>query len=265
MAYTIFYKDGSLVRQVSAGWYRSGTDLLPLLTSQSELPVPPGEPTGALWFTMPARTSSNPVVFAHFFPPYPPRIDNVTPSEDYYARNFLTITGESGAHQAYGGMLRDRPYPLAVSGAGWDINDMSDWIRDAKAAGIDGFYVNLFGPYSASNWNWTWALRLRDAAIRDHPAFPIIPMIDTSTAVAYYTATATQVADDINRFAATQYALPGDGRMLVGTFNFEKRTVSFWDSVATATVTNHSIDIAYVGVVNNSGDIAGHSAVTAVC
>ena len=51
------------------------------------------------------------LVFAHYFPPFPISIDNVDPSNDYYARNYLTIDGENGKYAQYGGFLRDRPVP----------------------------------------------------------------------------------------------------------------------------------------------------------
>ncbi|MDP9416414.1 MAG: hypothetical protein M3P48_00915, partial [Actinomycetota bacterium] len=71
----------------------------------------------ALPFDLPASSTlqaSPRLVFAHYMPSLPISLDNQDPSTDYYARNFLTPTGEGGKHVAYGGYLRDRPMPRPV-------------------------------------------------------------------------------------------------------------------------------------------------------
>ena len=90
-------------------------------------------------------------VFAHYFPPYPLSIDNQPTSRDYYTRQYLTINGENGKHRAYGGLLRDRPLGRGTRSGTWQIKDMRQEIRQAQAAGIDGFTLDVLG-FSGRTW-----------------------------------------------------------------------------------------------------------------
>ena len=76
----------------------------------------PAPSAGLLAFDLPTPDvlrNSPRKVFAHYVPSLPLSVDNVAPTADYYARNYLTATGEGGIHVAYGGFLRDRPQPRA--------------------------------------------------------------------------------------------------------------------------------------------------------
>ena len=80
--------------------------------------------------------ASDKLVFAHYFSPYPISIDNADSAADYYTRNYLSPTGEGGKHAAYGGYLRDRPLPRAVTAdADWRYQDMLTEVKRANAAG----------------------------------------------------------------------------------------------------------------------------------
>lgn len=76
--------------------------------------APPTVPAGPLPFELPStatlRASSH-KVFAHYFTPYPISLNNKAGADDYYTKNYLNPAGESGKHAAYGGLLRDRPFP----------------------------------------------------------------------------------------------------------------------------------------------------------
>lgn len=56
-------------------------------------------------------------MFAHYFTPYPLSLDNASADGDYYTRNYLNPGGESGKHEKYGGLLRDRPLPTPPKAA----------------------------------------------------------------------------------------------------------------------------------------------------
>lgn len=84
------------------------------------------------------------LVFAHYFTPYPLSPDNAPAQEDYYTREYLDPDGEDGRHAAYGGLLRDRPVPVPPGpDASWELANHMTEIRQAQAAGIDGFTANM--------------------------------------------------------------------------------------------------------------------------
>ena len=120
-------------------------------------------------------------MFAHYFPPYPISIDNQPAASDYYSDNYLTIEGEGGKHAAYGGWLRDRPLPRdPIPVADWRVEDLRTEVRQAKAAGIDGFTVNIL---SLSGSNWTASVNLMRAA-DDVGGFTIVPNVDATASIA---------------------------------------------------------------------------------
>lgn len=57
----------------------------------------------------------------------------------YCARNHLSPAGEGGIHQAYGGLLRDRPALRAPIAGDYQLEGMKREIRAAVAAGLGGF------------------------------------------------------------------------------------------------------------------------------
>lgn len=198
------------------------------------------------FFKMPDLSSSNKLVFAHYFGPYPIHITNVLPSNDYYANNYLRATGESSKFITTGGLLRDRPWLMPLGASTWEYDDTKQDIAWAKDAGINGFYVNLMSldPANANNRRY---LKLRDAATASYPGFSVIPMVDVSAKSSLYTATATDVAALIASFASSSHRL-SDGRMLVGSFEHESRTSSWWNSVWSTLSSTYGITAAPVAV-----------------
>ena len=96
---------------------------LPVLVGFTWAPAPrtldpaPMQPAAAAhYFHSEGVEKQNPrKVFAHYIPSFPISIDNKDSDQDYYATQYLTVRGENGIHAAYGGYLRDRPLPRAVS------------------------------------------------------------------------------------------------------------------------------------------------------
>lgn len=139
----------------------------PVLTVGTEsVPLPFDLPASAV------LRASEKKVFAHYFSPYPISFDNAPSSQDNYATQFLSPSGESGIHQAYGGMLRDRPVPRPpISDPNWMNLDYRTEVRQAKSAGLDGFTVDLLdldGP------QWGRFLNLLSATEAVDPAFDLV-------------------------------------------------------------------------------------------
>ncbi|QFY11104.1 DNRLRE domain-containing protein [Nonomuraea phyllanthi] len=219
---------------------RASGDRGPRLTvTYTEAPA-----AGPLPFTLPSTAqlrASGKKVFAHYFTPYPVSLDNQAPANDYYARNYLNPDGESGKHAAYGGLLRDRPLGRDPLGGDWALADFETEVRQAVAAGLDGFTVDILSLTSA---HWTRVQKLITAAENVDPGFSIVLMPDmnglaSAGSDAFASAMAQLAASD------SVYRL-GDGRLVVAPFKAEARTAAWWSDWMETMRTEHGIEVALV-------------------
>ncbi len=204
-------------------------------------PLPYGQPSTA------ALRGSAHKVFAHYFPPYPISLDNKDGGSDYYARNYLPASGEGGKHTAYGGLLRDRPLPRAPLSGDWRLADMKTEVRQAIAAGIDGFTVDIL---SLSSDNWTRTKLLIQAAGQVDAGFRIVLMPDMTTLGGDAGALAAAMAE----LAASPsvYRL-ADGRLVISPFKAEQQSATWWQSFLTAMKDTHHLPVAFVPVFLDFG------------
>lgn len=238
--FNVSYWDGTTETGASVEFY-SGTGAPP--------PPPPGTPTEGLAFDLsPALTASSPkLVFAHYFPPYPRSLDNKDPSVDYYANGYLAQNGESGSHAVYGGLLRNRPMGRAPLVGDYTTLDMQSEIDNARAAGLNGFFVDMLSA-SASSTNTTRAMHLIQVAGAYVPdgSFKVVPMVDT-TASLTTGLTTDQLSDRIAAYAAgpSAWFLP-DGRFVVSSFKGETYNAAWWDTLFTNMQTRHGLNVAFL-------------------
>lgn len=221
-------------------------------------PAPiPEVATAGLFFQLPATYTGPKLYMAHFYPPYPRRIENIPAdgvdlaSSDYYSRNYLNPTGGSETQNApFGGVLRTRPMPLVPvpSGQSFETDNARRELNDAKDAGLDGFFTNIT---NISGANLLRCTQLRDVAAAEFPGFIVAPMLDTSSASALSTAAPAAVASLIAGFAnkpCTKYLT--DGRMLIGSFQGDTQTVAWWTSLQSTLLATYNITIAVCGSYN---------------
>ncbi|MET7464044.1 endo-1,3-alpha-glucanase family glycosylhydrolase [Nonomuraea sp. NPDC005501] len=199
---------------------------------------------GPLPFTLAgtaALRASGKKVFAHYFTPYPVSLDNQAPAGDYYARNYLKPEGESGKHAAYGGLLRDRPIGRAPLSGDYALADFKTEVKQAIAAGLDGFTVDILSVTSA---HWTRVQNLIKAAEAVDPGFKIVLMPDTNGLASVDSAT---LASSIAKLAASKsvYRL-ADNRLVVAPFKAEGRTAAWWADWMKTMETKHGIKVALV-------------------
>ncbi|MGW0801404.1 endo-1,3-alpha-glucanase family glycosylhydrolase [Nonomuraea sp. NPDC002799] len=199
---------------------------------------------GPLPFTLPgtaALRASGKKVFAHYFTPYPLSLDNQAPANDYYARNYLKPEGESGKHAAYGGLLRDRPLGRDPITGDYALADFKTEIKQAIAAGLDGFTVDILSVTSA---HWTRVQSLIKAAEAVDPGFKIVLMPDTNGLASVDSAT---LATAMAKLAASKsvYRL-ADNRLVVAPFKAEGRTAAWWSDWMKTMETTHGIKVALV-------------------
>jgi Glycosyl hydrolase family 71. len=190
------------------------------------------------------------MVFAHYFPPYPISLDNVTPSSDYYTRNYLSPWGEGSAYLAVGGLLRARPLPRAPLSGNWRVADLTTEVDQAADAGINGFTVDVL---SLSGMNWTTTTDLMAAATASGRAFHVVPNLDVTTSIGQ--TSPAQVAASLAQLyaSAAAYRLP-DGRYVLSTFKAEGESVAWWSQVTSILKNTYHKPIALISVFLNSSD-----------
>lgn len=189
----------------------------------------------------------SPKVFAHYFTPYPVSLDNKPATSDYYQRGYLDPYGENSKHLAYGGLLRDRPLGRSPLTGDWQLAHMQTEVRQARAAGVDGFFVDVL---SLTSEQWTRTVRLMDAATKENSGFVVVPQLDMTTSAGK--ASSAQVADKLVQLAAkpSQYRL-ADGRVVVSAFKAEAKDPSWWKQVIDL-MANRGIRVAFSPVLLNA-------------
>ncbi|MER6583368.1 endo-1,3-alpha-glucanase family glycosylhydrolase [Nonomuraea sp. NPDC001023] len=203
-----------------------------------------GQTDGPLPFVLPGKAAlrgSARKVFAHYFTPYPVSLDNQAPAGDYYARNYLKPDGEGGKHAAYGGLLRDRPVGRDPISGDYALADFKTEVKQAVAAGLDGFTVDILSITSA---HWTRVQNLIKAAEAVDPEFKIVLMPDTNGLASVDSAA---FAAAMAKLAASKsvYRL-ADDRLVVAPFKAEGRTAAWWAAWMRTMETEHGVKVALV-------------------
>ncbi|MCX5403326.1 endo-1,3-alpha-glucanase family glycosylhydrolase [Streptomyces sp. NBC_00335] len=204
-------------------------------------------PTGALPFDLPqpaalrSGAAGKKLVFAHYFTPYPLSLDNANADVDYYTRNYLKPDGESGKHARYGGLLRDRPPPVAPKAGNWELANLQQEVRTARAAGIDGFTLDLL---SLSGKNLERCNLLMEAARSVDPGFKIMLMPDMTSLGTDDPAVLADLLADLGTSPAA-HRLP-DGRLVVSPFKAEEKSAAWWTRVMDVLKSRHGIRTAFV-------------------
>jgi hypothetical protein len=194
-------------------------------------------------------TGNGKKVYAHYFPPYPISIENGVAATDYYAKNYLTVNGEGGIHASYGGLLRDRPASRAPLAGDWKVEDLKTEVRQAMAAGINGFTLNIM---SLSGRNWEASVNLMKAAAAVSPNFKIIPMIDGTASVG------SQTASAIATKLAELYAYPSaekapTGAFELSSFKAENKSVAWWTAIIQS-LKSRGITVSFSAIFLNAND-----------
>jgi hypothetical protein len=198
--------------------------------------IPAVMPSATALFNSPKR------VFAHYFHPFPVSIDNAAPPNDYYNKNYLTKTGESGKWVTQGGFLRQRPLGVTASAkSNWQQLNMESEVRAAIARGITGFTFDSMSATDATDSNSALHLMLAAAHAVDS-RFKIVVMPD----IAVLGSDSNTVVEIIATAAASPAAYRlSDGRLVVSAFDAGLNPASWWLSVISR-LTSQGIHIAFV-------------------
>lgn len=204
-------------------------------------------PAGALPFDLPqpaalrSGSAGKKLVFAHYFTPYPLSLDNASADADYYTRNYLNPDGEGGKHERYGGLLRDRPLPVLPKDGNWELANLQQEVRTARAAGIDGFTLDLL---SLSGKNRERCELLMEAARSVDPGFKVMLMPDMTSLKDEDPGVLADALADLGK-APSAHRLP-DGRLVVSPFKAEARSAAWWSQVMDLMNSRHGISTALV-------------------
>lgn len=215
-------------------------------------------PAGALPFDLPqpadlrSGAAGKKLVFAHYFTPYPLSLDNASADADYYTRNYLKPDGESGKHERYGGLLRDRPLPVPPKGVDWELANLRQEVRTARAAGIDGFTLDLL---SLSGKNLERSNLLMEAARSVDPAFKIMLMPDMTSLKTDDPGVLAGLLAELAK-APAAHRLP-DGRLVVSPFKAEEKSAAWWTRALDILKTRHGIRTAFVPLFLDFGAHSG--------
>lgn len=99
---------------------------------------------------VPGSSVTTKKVFAHYTPEFPLSLDNNPPASDFYQNAYLTPTGESGKHTAYGGLLRDRP--VGVSSGTTQTNGWTMvWNDEFTGSSVDSSKWNVRNNTTQNN------------------------------------------------------------------------------------------------------------------
>lgn len=218
-------------------------------TGVAKAPEAAAATTTYLPFDKPSLSTSSKLVFAHYLPSLPISLDNKTASSDYYTVNYLPPTGEGGVHQAYGGFLRDRPLGRSsLSTTAWRVADMETEVRQAMAAGIDGFAVDILGT-STSVQTYANMTNLLQAAHNVSPTFKIMLQPDMAAMASKDLASIAAVTASLAKYPAA--FRNSNGHLVVSPFQAERRSVSWWTSFKSTMATTYGYTVDLFPVLNN--------------
>ncbi len=202
--------------------------------------------SAVLPFDLPSTAAlhgSDKQVFAHYVPWYPLSLDNKAASApDYYNKNYVAANGEKGKYAAHGGLLRDRPFTRApIATADWKVRDMETEIRQAQAAGIDGFVVSItsFGntrTYRAVQDLLVAAEKVGNFSIMLRPNMIAAGIKDLG---------ADKFAAEMAVLAKSPAAYRlKDGRLVFSPFMAESDSIPFWQSFLTG-MKRRGVNVAF--------------------
>jgi hypothetical protein len=221
---------------------------------------PPPSTSGPMPIVMPSSATLRAAprkLFAHYFTQYPKSYDNAWPG--YYAQ-YNRPGGDPADSAIYGGWFTNKPANTVARprSGDWQLEDMKDEVREAIAAGYDGFTMNVL---ALSGYHWERIDRMYAAAAAVDTGFKILLMPD-----AYAGGTADQnLLADRASYLATTYPNTAfklaDGRLVISPFMAEGRTPTWW-SQWIANMNGRGHQIAFVPCfLNYGGNIANYRSI----
>ena len=236
-----------LIPAVSAGLLLAGTVATPATAATTPAAAVVGAASGPV--DVPAVSTHKKLVFAHYFTPYPISLDNKPASSDYYTINYLNPAGENGKFATSGGLLRDRPLPSTPVIGDWKLENQKTEVRQAIAAGIDGFSIDILG---LTGGNWDSILSMMDAAHAVSPSFKVMLMPDMTSATGGYDQATLAGKMAILAAYPAAYRI-STGALVIAPFKGEAQTPAWWTTFITTMSSSYGIKVAFLPVFLATG------------
>lgn len=199
-------------------------------------------------FQMPSPFAFSKRVFAHYFPPFPLSIGNQPAATDYYQEQYLTIEGEGGIHDKYGGYLRARPLPVPVGPAATFFQaNMQFEVAMAIARGITVFAFDITSITDALDPAGRLHAMLAAAQAVD-PRFGVAPMFDMNASPPTQAQAVALLASLAQQPSAMRLA---DGRLVFAAFNATLQTLAFWQGII-GSLNAQGVNVAFLPVLLGS-------------
>ena len=208
--------------------------------------------------TGPRLSITNKPVFAHYFPPYPVSLDNATPTRDYYATQYLSPTGESSKFAWCGGLLRDRPLGRSPVSGDFQLADMRREVQQAKAAGLNGFAVDILTT-NTSDRNWYLIEKLLSAAATEGN-FSIMLQPDMWAMGGISTSSFAKAVARLAKYSATYRV---GGYVIVAPFNAEAKSATWYRDALNAMRSSYGVKATLLPVFLDASKMSSYSSVSA--
>ncbi|HAM45993.1 MAG TPA: hypothetical protein DCM67_13360 [Propionibacteriaceae bacterium] len=200
---------------------------------------------------------TNKPVSAHYFPPYPVSLDNASPSRDYYATQYLRPTGEGSKFAWCGGLLRDRPLGRSSISGDYQLADMRTEVREAKAAGLDGFAVDILTT-NTSDRNWYLIEKLLQAAAAEGN-FSIMLQPDMWAMGSISSGTFASAMARLAKYSATYRV---GGRVIVSPFNAEAKSPDWYRTALSKMKSSYGVSATLLPVFLDASKMSSYASVS---
>jgi len=159
-------------------------------------------------------------VFAYYFPPFPLSVDNKNPSIDSYSKWVDSYNSVNGAYD-----LRDRPLtPVPSTASNWKQADFEVEVRQAEAAGLDGFIWE--GHNTGSDARWAELPDMLAAAHAVDPGFKIMLSTDFPTTAGASTDSVYSMVMDVKN--SPNLYKDANGNIVLAPFYPERQPIAWW-------------------------------------
>lgn len=199
---------------------------------------------------IPSPSARKKKVFAMYFTALPLSYDNKPASADQYACYTSPTCQE--LYVKYGGIMRDRPVPRNPLSGNWRLADAKTEIKQAKAAGLDGFLLDMLNlsDHNDVDGNYKRLHNMMKAAQSVDKNFKLMLMPDLSPGGADARLTPSQMAAQLAAFNKYSAVYRTGKKMVIAPFNADLKTPTYWKSVMSSLKSNYRIDSVLLPILN---------------
>lgn len=199
---------------------------------------------------IPSPSARKKKVFAMYFTALPLSHDNKPSATDRYAC-YISPTCQE-LYAKYGGIMRDRPVPRNPLSGDWRLADAKTEIKQAKAAGLDGFLLDMLNlsDHNHGDGNYQRLHNMMKAAQSVDKNFKLMLMPDMDPNSPDTLLTPSQMATQLAAFNKYSAVYRTGKKMVIAPFNADLKTPAYWKSVMSSLKSNYKIDSVLLPILN---------------